>query len=191
MRFRSLAILLLLSLAPALRAQEVWLGTSDVTFKGYSTLHDFTGTAKAVPLKVVVSPGKNGRVVSATSDVEVKRLNTSNEKRDSNMMLMFQEAQHHLIKVEVTDAEERTLKGERGRAGRMPVTLTIAGKHGTVNGTVVNISESPKSVSFDLTFSVSLKAFNLDPPSTLGGLVKVQDNVDVTAHVTLRKGGAR
>ena len=33
---------------------DVWVGKSDVTFKGYSTLHDFEGTVTAVPLQVTV-----------------------------------------------------------------------------------------------------------------------------------------
>jgi hypothetical protein len=42
-------------------------------------------------------------------------------------------------------------------------------------------------VAFDLAFPVSLKAFNLEPPKVIGGLIKVRDNVDVTAHVVLKK----
>jgi hypothetical protein len=36
-----------------------------------------------------------------------------------------------------------------------------------------------------LAFPVSLKAFKLTPPSTLAGLIKVKDTVDVKVHVTL------
>jgi len=67
----------------------------------------------------------------------------------------------------------------------MPVTLTMAGTTGTVTAAVKNLRESATAVSFDLSFPVSLKAFRLKPPSTLVGLVKVRDTVDVTARVTL------
>lgn len=184
---RLIALLLGLALAPLLHAQESWSGVSDVTFKGYSTLHQFAGTVKGVPLKAVVSQGKNGRVVSATSDVKVRQMNTQNEKRDANMMTMFNEAEHHLIKVEVAGAEENSLRPQRGKPGTMPVTLTIAGRRGTVNGAVTNVSELPDSVAFDLGFPVSLAAFNLDPPKAIGGLMKVKDTIEVSVRVKLRK----
>jgi hypothetical protein len=114
-------------------------------------------------------------------------MSTQNEKRDANMMSMFHEAEHHLIAVEVNGAEERTLRPQNGKPGSMPVTLTIAGHRGTAAGAVTNLVEHADSVSFDLAFPISLTAFKLDPPKGLGGLMKVKDNVEVTAHVTLHK----
>ena len=189
MNARRFSLLLLLGLAfvAQTRADEVWLGTSDVTFKGYSFLHDFTGTVNRVPLKVLVSQGANGRIVSATSAVEVKQMNTREEARDRGMRQMFDEAQYHFIKVEVVNADERELKPHGAQPGTLPVTLTIAGRRGTVNGAVTNISESRDAVSFDLAFPVSLKMFNLNPPAALGGIIKVKDTVDVTVHVTLQR----
>lgn len=174
-----------------LHADESWSGVSDVRFKGYSTLHDFEGTIERVPLQATVTPGKEGRVVSATSEVPVKRMSTRHEERDQNMMKMFQEATFRVIKVEVNRATERDLRPHGTKPGSMPVALTIAGTRGVVTGSVVNLSESDKEVSFDLKFPVSLKAFKLKPPSALIGLVRVKDNVDVTAHVALRKEGAQ
>lgn len=180
-------LLFALAVAPLVRANEVWTGVADVKFRGYSTLHDFEGTVKGVPLQVAVTSGANGRVVSATSNVEVKDMTTANEKRDSNMWAMFQQAKFRFLKIQVTDAEERTLHPGGGKAGLMPVVLTIAGQRGTVNAAVTNIVEAPARVSFDLAFRVSLKAFSLDPPKSLGGLVQVKDTVDVTVHVVLKK----
>lgn len=97
-------------------------------------------------------------------------------------MLMFNAVKFALLKVSVASASEAALK-----KGTMPVALTIAANRGSVTAAVTNISESANAVSFDLAFPVSLAAFKLTPPSTLGGLIKVKDNVDVTAHVTLRK----
>jgi hypothetical protein len=185
-----LPLLALALMAPwAARADETWAGSSEVKFKGYSTLHDFEGTLKAVPLKIRVAEGKNGRVVSATSDVKVRQMSTQNEKRDASMMTMFHEPEHHLLNVEVNGADERTLRPHDGQPGAMPVTLIIAGRRGTARGAVTNLVEKGDAVSFDLAFPVSLAAFKLEPPSAVGGLVKVKDTVDVTAHVTLRKTG--
>src|SRR5689334_17045045 len=95
------AVIFLFILAPRMHAAEVWTGTSDVKFHGASTLHDFDGTVKQVPLRVTVIPGKNGRIVNATSDVEVKSMNTAEEKRDAAMWTMFQQAKYRFLKVEV------------------------------------------------------------------------------------------
>ena len=189
MRPRSLCLTLVLCawLPGFSRGDEIWTGTSDVKFRGYSTLHDFDGTVNGVPLKVTVAPGANGRVVSARSNVEVKDMSTANEKRDASMWTMFQQAKYRLLKVEVPEVSESTLKPGGGKPGEMPVTLNIAGVSGTVKAAVTNVVEAPAQVSFDLTFPISLKVFRLEPPKAAGGLVKVKDNVDVQAHVTLKK----
>lgn len=160
---------------------ETWLGTAEVQFKGYSTLHDFTGTVSA-PLKVIVNGEKGARTVRATSDVEVRRMSTQDEARDKNMMIMFNAANFGLLKVVVPETDEATLK-----KGTMPIALTIAGRSGKVTAAVTKISEGANAVSFDLAFPVSLMAFQLDPPKVLGGLIKVKDTVDVAVHVTLKK----
>lgn len=173
-------LIALLALTFAAHA-ETWVGSSDVKFKGYSTLHDFTGTVSA-PLKVTVTGEKGARTVSATSDVEVKRMNTKDDARDKNMWAMFNAAKFQFIKVSVANASEAALK-----KGTMPVTLTIAGNSGKFTAAVTNISESAGVVSFDLSFPVSLAAYKVAPPKVLGGLISVKDNVDVTARVTLKK----
>jgi hypothetical protein len=178
-------------IAVVVRADETWTGTSDVKFRGYSTLHDFDGTVKQVPLKVTVSPGPDGRMVSATSSAEVKTMSTANDKRDASMWDMFQQAKYRFIKVEVSPTSERTLHPGGGKPGSMPVTVTIAGTRGTVIGSVSNVVEGAAQCSFDLAFPISLKAFNLDPPKAAGGLVKVKDTVDVNVHVALKKAGAK
>lgn len=186
LRFAFLPILSL-AFASGLRAQETWVGASDVTFKGYSFLHDFTGTVKGVPLNARVVQKENGRFVSATSAVEVKQMSTRNEERDRGMMLMFDEPEHPLIRVEVVNADEKSLMPEGTTPGTMPVVLNIAGRRGSVSGKVTNVFESRDTVSFDLAFPVSLSAFSLDPPKALAGLMKVKDRVDVAAHVELRR----
>jgi len=92
--------LLLFALCSGLQA-EVWTGTSDVRFKGSSTLHDFEGTVRAVPLEVTVTAGQGGRIVSATSGVEVKRMSTDHPDRDKNMWAMFNAAAFRFLKIAV------------------------------------------------------------------------------------------
>jgi hypothetical protein len=180
-------LLAALTLVPLVHADETWLGTSDVKFRGYSTLHQFEGTVKEVPLKVKVSGENGNRVVTATSDVPVKQMSTANKDRDGNMWAMFHETQFKAIKIEVADAKESVLKPKGTATGTMPVRLTIAGNSGALSATVTNVIETAANVSFDLAFPVSLAAFKLDPPKAIGGLFSVKDRVDVTVHVMLKK----
>lgn len=191
MRLRLILLVLFLVTPALLRADEVWSGFADVKFRGYSTLHNFDGTVKQVPLNVTVTGGEKERVVSATTNVEVKDMSTAHEGRDKNMMAMFQQAKHRFIKVEVDDAAERELRPPGGGAGEMAVKVTIAGTTNTISAKVTNVAEAETRGSFDLSFPVSLKQFKLEPPKSLGGLVKVRDNVDVTVRVILKKEGAK
>jgi hypothetical protein len=179
-------LLALFALCSVLHA-EVWTGTSDVKFKGTSTLHDFEGTIRAVPLKVTVKGPKGSRIISATSDVEVKKMTTDEKDRDHNMWEMFQSSTFRFIKIVVPETAEAKLRPSGDKPGAMPVTMTMAGTTTTVTGTVTNLRESATAAAFDLAFPVSLKAFSLKPPSTLGGLIKVGDTVEVTVHVTLAR----
>jgi len=176
-----------LTLAAASHAAETWMGTSNVTFKATSTLHDFDGTVGAVPLKVTVKEAKSGRLISATSDVEVSRMTTAEKDRDENMWKMFNTAKFKIIKIAVPETPEAALRPTAGKSGTMPITLTIAGTAGTVSGAVTNLRQSATEAEFDLAFPVSLKAFNLKPPSTLVGLIKVGDTVKVSVHVSLKR----
>lgn len=188
MKLRLLFLVLLLPFTSP--ADETWSGASNVYFKGYSNLHDFEGSIDKVPLKVTVAPGKDGRLVSAVTDVPVKQMSTHHEERDQNMMEMFQETAFRQIKVEVNRVPERGLRPKGAKPGTIPVTLTIAGTRSVVDARVSSLTESAGSAAFDLKFQVSLKAFKLKAPGALAGLVRVKDTVDVVAHITLKKEGA-
>ena len=183
-------LLLTLVCAAGLRADEIWTGDSDVKFHGDSTLHGFDGTVNDVPLTVSVSGTEGSRVVSAVSEVKVKNMDTNHEGRDENMMKMFQQTEFPLIKVEVVGAQEAKLQPKGGKPGAMTVKLTIIGKSNRIDASVTNLKQTADSLSFDLSFPVSLKAFSLEAPSALLGMVKVRDTVEVTAHITLRRKAA-
>jgi hypothetical protein len=179
-------LITLFALCATLQAED-WTGTSDVRFKATSTLHDFEGRVGGVPLKVTATGSRGRRMISATSDVEVTRLTTDEKDRDENMWKMFNAAAFKFIKIAVPETPESAMRPARGKPGHMPINLTIAGTSGTVAGRVENLRESAGAAAFDLSFAVSLKAFGLKPPSTLGGLIRVGDAVAVTVHVTLAR----
>ena len=197
------AILITMAAAAActtgLRAGETYSGTAAVTFKGYSTLHDFEGTV-SVPLTVTHEPKKAGDgVLTAKAGAEVAKMNTQHDERDEKMRVMFNAAANPLIDVQVKGASSRaarpatkTIAARGGKqvtmeqSGILPVTLTMAGTTRTVTAETRALKEDGKGhVEFDMTFRVSLKEFGLKPPSALLGAVSVKDAVDVKVHVSL------
>ena len=182
-----------------LRAGETYRGTAAVTFKGYSTLHDFEGTV-TVPLVVTHEPKNGGDgVLTAKAGAEVAKMSTQHDERDEKMRVMFNSAANPLIDVQVKGASSRaarpaskTITARGGKqvtmeqAGVLPVSLTMAGTTRTVTAETRALKDDGKGhVEFDMSFRVSLKEFGLKPPSALLGAVSVKDAVDVKVHVSL------
>lgn len=163
-----------------------WAGSCDVAFYGTSTLHDFDGSVKAVPLVIKVESGSDGPVVSSAPVVAVADMTTRNKERDEKMRAMFQASVSPQLALEVLKAPLAKARPTPAGPGRIPVKLTIAGVAKTLDGEVTELQEKADSVSFTLAFPVSLSAFRLSPPSVLG-LVRVADQVRVKAWVSLKR----
>ncbi|MDB6132569.1 MAG: hypothetical protein JWM59_812 [Verrucomicrobiales bacterium] len=164
-----------------------WTGSCDVSFHGTSTLHDFDGTVRAVPLEVKVEPDKSGPVVSVAARVTVADMRTGDDGRDAKMRSMFQSSSFPQLEVKVEKApvsQARPTAG--GAAGTLPVKLIIAGNAAAVSGRVTDLKETADSVSFTLSFPVSLAACKLKPPS-VAGLIRVGDEVTVKSWVSLKR----
>lgn len=182
----------LLAAAPGLSAAapptvpSAWTGTCAVAFYGTSTLHDFDGGVKSVPLEVTVEASPDGPVVSAAPVVKVAEMNTKNDDRDEKMRAMFQAAAFPQLKLEVVKAPLAKARSVAGGAGSLPVKLTIAGNAKVLAATVTELKETADTVTFTLAFPVSLAAYRLSPPSLMG-VVKVGDEVKVKAWVSLKR----
>lgn len=175
-----------LAAPPPAQPPGTWSGSCDVYFHGTSTLHDFDGAVKAVPLEVKVEEGKPGPTVSATAKVTVADMTTGDGSRDAKMRAMFQSGAFPQLEVNVDKAPISQARPASAGNGTMDVRLTIAGKPVTVKGVITDLKESPDNVSFTLSFPVSLAACQLKAPS-VAGLIRVGDEVTVKSSVTLKR----
>ncbi len=171
---------------------EQWGGTCEVTFYGSSTLHDFTGTVKAESFTVSITDLKDKSKAKASSKVTVKasKMVTGNKKRDANMYVSLATKTYPDIVVEISDLTAAATKpagdGPVPRPTIIPFSMTLKGKKQQMIGKVSEWSHSDGSISYTISFPVSLKTSGIDVPAVLG-LVKVADEIKVKARLKLKR----
>jgi polyisoprenoid-binding protein YceI len=69
--------------------------------------------------------------------------------------------------------------------GTVEITLKIREIEQRIQATVSNLRETPGRLSFDVEFPVSLKTYNLKPPSPFFGAIRVGDKIAVNAAFRL------
>lgn len=174
-RYRSVVILLagLLPLLPAVQAEEART-TASMTFHGTSTLHEFEGTVATAPFTARFSETKDGKtLVSATTSLKVRDMNTQNKKRDKNMFKMFDAKNHALIAGSV----ENAVLPKEGKS-ETKLKLKIRNVEKEISATLSDWKREGSKISCRITFPVSLKEFGLKAPSVMG-LIRVGDTVNV------------
>jgi len=169
-----------------------WSGTCRVTFSGESTLHDFSGTVDAEPFTVSISSSSDLANARASRHVEVKAagMNTDNKKRDKEMhkcmeVKTFPEIVVDLSDLPVSDTKP-VLDGPVPRPTVIPFTMTLKGREHQLTGKVSNWIYNDDSVDCTVSFPVSLAKSGITPPSVLG-LVKMKDEIQVTAALHLKR----
>ncbi|HEX9191233.1 MAG TPA: YceI family protein [Candidatus Deferrimicrobiaceae bacterium] len=184
-----LAILLLALLAAPAAAGGIQ-GTCDVRFLATATLHDFSGTVRSRPFAAPLSRDATGKSVlpSVEVEVDVAGMKTGNDSRDEKMREMFQSDRHPVIRAVArdVDADRARERMRKDPAGKTPleITLAIRGVERKVQATAGNWKEDGDRVAFDIEFPVSLREFDLKPPSMLG-FVRVGDRVVVKGTFAL------
>jgi polyisoprenoid-binding protein YceI len=198
MQFRPLVLSVLVvlysfSVSPSAWGQSSeWKGSCQVSFSGKSTLHDFDGTVEAEPFTVLISNFDTPTKARASSTVLVKaaKMDTGNKKRDVEMRKSLDVDNYPEIRVSVKDlAPEATnprLDGEVPQPTVIPFVLSLKGKTHRMTARVTGWAYAKDNISCTVTFPVSLAAAGIKPPSVLG-LVKVKDEVLVTAKLSLRR----
>lgn len=166
--------------APPARATA----TTEITFAGRSTLHDFHGTAPTIEVtlesetaadSIPPSPRWKGALV-----IPVAGLDTDNGQRDASMREMFEAERWPEIRVALGDIEPEAVR----QSGRLPLRLTIRDRTREVEGRIGDWQESPGRVNFVARVPVSLAAFGLEAPTVLG-FIRVADEVLIEARVTV------
>ncbi len=165
-------------------------GTCDARFLGSSTLHDFSGTVRSRPFAAPISRDVAGNPGLPPVEVEfpVSDMRTGNDSRDEKMRGMFQSDRYPVIRAVAQDLDagkfrERMRKDPGGKTP-LDVTLAIRGVERKIRASAGGWKEEGGKVAFDVEFPVSLKEFELKPPSVLG-LIRVGDRIDVKGTFTL------
>jgi len=165
-------------------------GTCEVAFLATSTLHDVSGSARCLPFATVLTRDAAGRQVIPTveAEVPVEGMDTRNKTRDGKMREMFLSERFPRIHASAQEVDVERLRVELGKGpegiATIDLLLRIRDVERKVRATASNLKESGDRVGFDLEFPVSLREFDLTPPSVLG-IIRVGDKVSVKATFTL------
>ncbi|GAB4557424.1 MAG: hypothetical protein Tsb0017_12150 [Geothermobacteraceae bacterium] len=155
-------------------------GTCAVQFFGSSTLHDFEGTGRCAPFSIVIGPGH--KVDDIRIAVPVAGMDTANKRRNKKMREMFEADRYPDITGHLAGNRLETLVGRLHRAAGteadFPFELIIRDRARQVQAKVTELVDDASHLAFTLSFPVSLKDFELKPPSVLG-FIRVADQVRV------------
>jgi polyisoprenoid-binding protein YceI len=155
---------------------------SRISFKGESTLHPIKGEVRRFKGNFIfdTGPTASGEVV-----VEVESLLTENKGLDRNMHRMFRSREHPeaFCRIESLVIEKEESDGVM--LGRLKAVLKIRDVEKPFESEVKVAIAGDKVVLKGQTV-VSLKAFDLRPPTILG-LIKMQDDIVVDFDVILNR----
>jgi len=181
-----------LMLNHAALAADKYIGRCDVVFEGDATLHSFSGCITNMTLVVWADTNAaNEEVLNTRIEIKPRQLTTRQKSRDAKMYEMFKEDRFPKLIVAVSHAPFADAKlspsGTPSGPGVLPVQLNICGISNEVQAYTTNPINLAEGWEFDLETVVSLKAFKLEPPSAMFGVITVKDGVKVKAHVKVIK----
>jgi hypothetical protein len=185
-----IAAFFLLTLASSAGAGDL-KGNCELRILGTSTLHDFTGTVRCQPFPVSLVSGADGRTVIPAVEIAVlvEEMDTQNKSRDKQMREMFQSGKFPRIQALLSNLDpdkiRREMRKDPNGKGTLELTLKIRDVERRVQAAVSNLRETPGRVSFDAEFPLSLKEYDLRPPTVFFGAIRVGDKVTVNASFRL------
>ncbi len=187
MIFRLSSFVCMALLGNALADTTHWSGTSQISFDGTSTLHDWGGKVATKPFvtKVTTDAAGNPTRVVAAVTVEVAKMDTAEAKRDENMLKAMQATAHPLI-TGVIDAPFSAIRQGDSKPATLPLKLTMLGKTQTITGRISHWKQQGDKATFELDFDLSLKKSDIKVPSVLLFL-RVGDTIKVHAAVSLKR----
>jgi hypothetical protein len=148
-----------------------------IKFRGSSSLHDFAGQVNSQPFVLMLS----SNTWSAESDAIAGEVTTANARRDRNMWKMFSTNLYPKLWGGVTNAP----RPENG-SGKATLGLQIRNLRASWPVTITGWKETADEVRFHAEWEVSLKRYDLKPPSVLG-VIQVGDVVRLAADVKATK----
>ena len=163
--------------------------STSIHFEGSSTLHGFEGTVNTQPFFALFREDKeSGKIwISTKAMLNVSDMTTEHKKRDKNMLKMFEQPRFASITGTLTEVEI-PMTG----TNTVSLLLKIRDVEKNIDVTLSNWKREDHLATFNMTFPVSLKAFNLKGPSVMG-VIRVGDIVHVECSIlasfdTLPKG---
>ncbi|MEK6778226.1 MAG: YceI family protein [Candidatus Deferrimicrobiota bacterium] len=187
-----IASFLLLTFASAASA-GVLNGNCDIRILGTSTLHDFSGTVRCQPFPVSLVGDAEGRMVIPGVEIAVlvEEMDTQNKSRDKQMREMFQGGKFPRIQAVLLNLDPdkilREMRNDPNGKGMVELTLKIRDVERRIQAVIGNLRENPGRVSFDAEFPLSLKEYDLKPPTVFFGAIRVGDKVTVNAAFRLEE----
>jgi hypothetical protein len=191
MKMRIAAFLLLALVSSASGADLK--GNCDIHVLGTSTLHDFSGTVRCQPFPVSLVGSVDGRIVIPGVEIAVlvEEMDTRNKNRDKQMREMFQSGKFPRIQAVLLNLDPDKIRREMGNGpsgkGSVELTLKIRDVERRIQAVISNLREIPGRVSFDAEFPLSLKEYDLKPPTVFLGAIRVGDKVTVNAAFRLEE----
>jgi YceI-like domain len=187
-----LVLLLLFCLIASSVFAETFRGSCQIEFSGTTTLHDFSGQADCRPFTLSVTEGRKSELVVESSEfsVPVASMNTNSKTRDKKMHAMLEVEKFSLIKgqpAQLTPEQiHNFLNGRTDKEEAIEFNLKIRNIVQSQKAQVSNLQENDDQLTFVLEFDLSLKSYQLKPPSFLG-LIRAGDRIHLKIPVRLIK----
>lgn len=178
------AVISLLLLASSVFSENTLMayrGQVEIDFAGKSTLHAFEGTGESKPftLSVRVDSVSGDTLLDATISVRSEALATEDEKLNKNMYKTIESDTYPTITAWL---QEIPLKDMRSPDGQFQFRLKVRDITSRITASVSNFSQSPDSVMFALTFDFSISDYQLEPPTPVFGLIKMDDIMNISCR---------
>ncbi len=167
-------------------------GSCQVRFFASSTLHDFEGIGRCQPFAVDLDAGEKTASLEKPGAilVPVLSMDTDNRRRDRQMREMFDSEQYPQIRGTIPPFDPFRIAAHLASAppqgALLEFELRIRDISHRVQARALNFQETAGEISFDLEFPLSLKQYQLEPPTILG-FIRVDDRLQVRVALKLRK----
>lgn len=164
----------------SINGEDNFQGESRIEFFGTSTEHNFTGKVKSEPFSANVNKLSNDKLTIQNMQVNVmvEKMDTGEHLMNENMFRMFNSKTYPQI--------HGTFSTINLNDKMLSFKLNLHNVEKTIQADMEGSKIDHDRIEFSLNFPISLKEFNLKPP-TFFGIWNVGDIVKVKAHFILKK----
>lgn len=183
----TILLLLFIQLAFVSVAQVKYHAKDDlrIVVSGTSTLHDWDMKTSSGESDATVMLNAGGQLTGLTElnfSVPAKSLKSEHKSMDKNAYKALKTAEYTLISYKLTNATVQP-----GGVIKCQGKLSIAGTTMDADLIATGQVNADKSISVKGSKKISMKAFNMVPPTFMMGTVKTGDDVTVQFDLTLKK----